>query len=1009
MNKNALIIATFSIICFLLPNLAMTHELIEPQGEFPTPAPAEVLNAWHLYGTQEGEMDISTLYPAFDGVFNLYVTDHFSEWTNEEISNLICKIMDADSTNSEDLFPRIWDYFCFKDLNSSYGGVRFNLGGSTYTDIDLYCYNINDFTCPGAPSLICGYYSWYQSYTNDFYLGANNANEMNIILYQRFSHEFQHLCFAINGFTTSYNNINESLAKCAEHSVGSYNYYNMGIQYEQSYDASIYRGERCDPYIKYLVEELWMGYLFDAYQGNQGSIEDDLVYKWLRYNGETTNELSMNSLAGVLSGSEYSWVAGSTGSERLRSLFQYYAVAKFCNASEFGSEGVFGYGGSFSPVHHIGMFLDLWPPNVGAEPQLPVDCPVPGAPCGHSGTCGGSWNVRIVPPCYPLGEEIENTTIERAGIYKDGDNTYDPNDGDKSRDYIDVATYGTDYIIFQPDEYFQDGEYHEFHFSLEGEDEAPPDNSQVKVWAIGYSSDVDTLQLHPEDIVFIRPIDIAATGTECDFVVTDFGRSIKSVVVVISLVQDDPSDNTIEYFTYKYRYGVFKAEGSQTTWKGDIFVVGDVEIPTGASLVLDAGSKVHVAETDYSQRGADTNSIELNVSGTIDVNGTANNPVIIGSWKDSPSAGDWQGVRLLGTSASGSFDHCQIEHAYHGIKSVRPIQISNSSVGNCEVHGIYLEGSGANGSQISSCTANGNGSCGIMLNDCDNVTIGSCEANSNYHGIWLTSSNPGSVNHTSTKYNTSNGIRADNCFYEFSYCYVEDNDQQGMYLTNTRGTISNCKIWENSANGIYCVGSTCDPAVDHSKIEQNQVGVRVASGGCPKLGDTDLDVGQNNSIFNQPTYVYASPSYVLKAENCWWGTVSGTAPDPNKFKGNVDYFPYLSSDPVQYLASMKPEISNEASTSFSLAQNSPNPLPVAAATIIRYSIPRGAERVTLTVYDVSGRRVKTLVNDVVNGGEYSTTWDCRNQKGSRVVPGIYFYRLSVGTKSLTKKIVLIQN
>ncbi len=447
---------------------------------------------------------------------------------------------------------------------------------------------------------------------------------------------------------------------------------------------------------------------------------------------------------------------------------------------------------------------------------------------------------------------------------------------------------------------------------------------------------------------------------------------------------------------------------NDTTWARFAYVSADLKIDAGKTLTIEPGTVIYFAPDDNDNQ-YDPTVLEFRVEGELIAEGTVSNPIEFKSLSENPQPGDWAGIQVFGNTGSASLSYCNVSDAYHGIKSYRPVQIAHSNFANCEVHGIYLEGSGANGSQISSCTANGNGSCGIMFNDCDNVTVGSSEANSNYHGVWLTSSNPGAVNYTSAKYNTSNGIRADNCYYDFSHCYVEDNDQQGMYLTNTRGTISNCKIWKNSANGIYCVGSTCDPAVDHSKIEQNQVGVRVASGGCPKLGDIDLDWGQNNSIFNQPTYVYASPSYVLMAENCWWGTAPGTAPDPNKFKGNVDYFPYLSSDPVQYLASMKPEISNEASTSFSLAQNSPNPVPVAAATIIRYSIPRGTERVTLTVYDVSGRKVKTLVNDVVNGGEYSTTWDCRNQKGSRVVPGIYFYRLSVGNKFLTKKIVLIQN
>jgi len=86
--------------------------------------------------------------------------------------------------------------------------------------------------------------------------------------------------------------------------------------------------------------------------------------------------------------------------------------------------------------------------------------------------------------------------------------------------------------------------------------------------------------------------------------------------------------------------------------------------------------------------------------------------------------------------------------------------------------------------------------------------------------------------------------------------------------------------------------------------------------------------------------------------------------------------------------------------SFQLFQNYPNPFnPV---TIIRFEIPK-AEHVSLTVYDVMGRRVETLINANLSPGYYEVPFD-----GSKLASGIYFFRLSAGSFVDTKKGVLVK-
>jgi hypothetical protein len=90
-----------------------------------------------------------------------------------------------------------------------------------------------------------------------------------------------------------------------------------------------------------------------------------------------------------------------------------------------------------------------------------------------------------------------------------------------------------------------------------------------------------------------------------------------------------------------------------------------------------------------------------------------------------------------------------------------------------------------------------------------------------------------------------------------------------------------------------------------------------------------------------------------------------------------------------------------------LSQNYPNPFN--PSTRITYYVPEGGvQRVSLVVYDVSGSRVKTLVDDKRSGGKYTVEWNGRNDAGESVASGVYFYRLVEANYTATKKMLLIK-
>jgi hypothetical protein len=90
---------------------------------------------------------------------------------------------------------------------------------------------------------------------------------------------------------------------------------------------------------------------------------------------------------------------------------------------------------------------------------------------------------------------------------------------------------------------------------------------------------------------------------------------------------------------------------------------------------------------------------------------------------------------------------------------------------------------------------------------------------------------------------------------------------------------------------------------------------------------------------------------------------------------------------------------------FTLFQNYPNPFnPV---TTIRFTVPQ-ATNLTLSVFDGLGREVKTLVKKMYEPGEHRVDWNGTDLNNLPVASGLYFYRISAGRFSQTKKMLLLK-
>jgi len=90
---------------------------------------------------------------------------------------------------------------------------------------------------------------------------------------------------------------------------------------------------------------------------------------------------------------------------------------------------------------------------------------------------------------------------------------------------------------------------------------------------------------------------------------------------------------------------------------------------------------------------------------------------------------------------------------------------------------------------------------------------------------------------------------------------------------------------------------------------------------------------------------------------------------------------------------------------FALHQNAPNPFN--PSTVVSYELGKD-EWVELEIFDLLGRKVRTLVDEPRSSGSHLATWDGRDDRGVRVATGAYLYRLRAGGFVASRKLLLIR-
>ncbi|MBN1213128.1 MAG: SBBP repeat-containing protein [candidate division Zixibacteria bacterium] len=142
-------------------------------------------------------------------------------------------------------------------------------------------------------------------------------------------------------------------------------------------------------------------------------------------------------------------------------------------------------------------------------------------------------------------------------------------------------------------------------------------------------------------------------------------------------------------------------------------------------------------------------------------------------------------------------------------------------------------------------------------------------------------------------------------------------------------------------------------------------------------------------------------SYALTCDNAGHVYVTGASQAPSQTE-NTDI---CTIKLTKIISAVDEKISDQLPNGYTLEQNYPNPFN--PTTFIEYTVPRRMH-VTLTIYNLLGQEINTLVDEMKSYGTYRATWDGTDNAGRKVASGIYFYKLQSEDGIQSKKMIMLK-
>ncbi len=450
-----------------------------------------------------------------------------------------------------------------------------------------------------------------------------------------------------------------------------------------------------------------------------------------------------------------------------------------------------------------------------------------------------------------------------------------------------------------------------------------------------------------------------------------------------------------------------------TTWSGEIYLIGDVVIPSGVTLTIKEGTVINFRpDTDVYEAGLDTirSEIVIQNGGSLNANGTIQNPIIFQSsfradntdpsgegWagaikiKDeetrkitdydpilyNPGKDDWGGIRNEGGTLT--LQHCVISDAEVGVE-VTSYQ-GKTTISETDLFANHF------GMKVHA---------GASETQLELTNIGLYQ---NMKGMSAGIYGTGHVQLT-------NATIADN--YQ-GVEFVEDGGSPTMQLKNTIVAFNEKGVYTQGINlgslpKKRTIGVTLRYCDVYGSSEADFQGVYTAMPTVGSTGNVSLDpqfVAHTDSL--NYNYHLQAISPLIDAGDPSMTEVDSSRINMGRYGGTAEYTSVSSGGG----SSTKPTVLKTEDTPlvFSLSQNAPNPFN--PETIISYSLPQ-SEQVKLVIYNVLGQEIRTLVNAFKPAGRYRVIWNSKDDFGRSVSSGVYFYQITAGKFTNTRKMLILK-
>lgn len=308
----------------------------------------------------------------------------------------------------------------------------------------------------------------------------------------------------------------------------------------------------------------------------------------------------------------------------------------------------------------------------------------------------------------------------------------------------------------------------------------------------------------------------------------------------LTIISDTDRGNTT-----LYDMGTAVSGNVSGNWSGFYSVTGDITVPAGDSLIIDAGTVIRFL-----------GNYAFTINGYLAANGVETDSVVLtsGPANQVQQPNQWLRLRFFDSSDDNSYlNYTKIEYANDGIycEWCSP-EFSNCLIQRQQRYGLYL--SNAYGVELNNSTIRNLGDDGIQMAASYLTVNNSLISNYANEGIYLTNYSKVTVNNSTIR-NGQSGIYTDNnSDFNVDACTISNNSQQGLYCQDMwgRGTVSNSTLQSNT-RGLYLYYNS-SPVISNNLITQNTNGIEYYYNCDATVKDNEIVSNSYGIVFNTSSH-----------------------------------------------------------------------------------------------------------------------------------------------------------